>query len=65
VIGLENAKKILIESITLPFKFPDLFKGGLKPWKGILLYGVNKIIFNFQPPGTGKTFLAKAAASEI
>jgi len=35
-------------------KFPEIFVGARKPWKGILLYG---------PPGTGKTFLAKACAS--
>jgi len=54
VAGLEQAKKSLKEAVILPTKFPDLFVGQRKPWKGILLYG---------PPGTGKTFLAKACAT--
>lgn len=54
VIGLEDAKKAIKESIIFPVKRPDLFPLG---WpRGILLYG---------PPGCGKTMLAAAAASEI
>ena len=54
VIGLEDAKSALRESIIYPTKRPDLFPLG---WpKGMLLYG---------PPGTGKTMLAAATASEM
>ena len=41
VAGLENAKTALREAIILPTKFPDIFIGLRKPWKGILLYGVS------------------------
>ena len=41
VAGLENAKSALREAIILPSKFPDIFIGLRKPWKGILLYGVS------------------------
>ena len=36
VAGLENAKSLIREAVLLPMKFPQLFKGKLKPWKGIL-----------------------------
>ena len=41
VAGLKVAKQTLKEAIIFPTKFPDIFVGLRKPWKGILLYGVN------------------------
>lgn len=43
VAGLHQAKESLKEAVILPIKFPQLFTGNIKPWKGILLYGVRII----------------------
>ena len=54
VVGLDDAKRAIRESIVYPTKRSDLFPLG---WpRGILLFG---------PPGCGKTLLAAAAAAEI
>ena len=54
--GLEEVKQELKEAVELPLKNPQVFKRmGIRPPKGILLYGA---------PGTGKTLLAKAVAKE-
>lgn len=42
VAGLELAKEALKEAVILPVKFPQLFTGKRKPWKGIMLYGVRE-----------------------
>ena len=54
VVGVDDAKNALRESIVYPSKRSDLFPLG---WpRGILLYG---------PPGCGKTILAAATANEL
>lgn len=45
ILGVEDAKRLVKEAVVYPLKYPQLFVGRFKPWRGILLYG---------PPGTGE-----------
>jgi vacuolar protein-sorting-associated protein 4 len=55
IIGLENVKDLLRDTVQLPLEMPQIFYGNRQPPTSLLLYG---------PPGTGKTHIMKALAKQ-
>ncbi|CAD8057759.1 unnamed protein product [Paramecium sonneborni] len=55
IVGLDHVRDQVVEIALWPLENPKLFEGIIAPGSGLLLFG---------PPGTGKTMIGKAIASE-